>query len=85
MPSLAASGWVPPQDIAPVGASSASRPEVVLDAHGNAIAVWRRGGAVGADTTVQSAFRPAGGPWQAPVDISRPGPDESPTSPTFIR
>jgi hypothetical protein len=73
--SLAASGWVPAQDIAPVGASSASQPRVVLDRQGNAIAVWRRGAASGGDVKVQSAFRPAGGPWQAPVDISRPGPD----------
>ncbi len=77
-PSLAASGWVAPLDIAPVGAASASRPQIVLDAKGNAISVWRRGGAVGTDMTVQSAVRPAGGPWQAPVDLSRPGPDEGP-------
>ena len=76
--SLAASGWVAPLDIALVGAASASRPQIVLDAKGNAIAVWRRGGAVGTDMSVQSAVRPAGGPWQAPADISRPGPDEGP-------
>lgn len=74
--SVAASGWVPPQYLGPVGAPSSSRPQVALDAQGNVIAVWVRGG-YGAtpDVTVQSAFRPAGGPWQASVDLSRPGPD----------
>ena len=74
--SLAASGWVPPQYLGPAGATSASRPQVALDAQGNVIAVWARDGyGASRDVTVQSAFRPVGGPWQAPVDLSRPGPD----------
>jgi hypothetical protein len=74
--SFAASGWVPPEYLGPDRATSPSRPQISLDAQGNAIAVWsRRGSGASRDMTVQTAFRPAGGPWQAPVDLSRPGPD----------
>ena len=43
-------------------------PQVVVDPAGNATAVWRR---VDADrSVVQTASRPAGGAWSAPVDLS---------------
>jgi hypothetical protein len=74
--SSAASGWVPPQYLGPDRATSPSRPQISLDAQGNAIAVWsRRGSGASRDVIVQTAFRPAGERWQASVDLSRPGPD----------
>lgn len=71
----AASGWVPSVDVSAPSTAS-SYVDTAVDAQGNAIAVWRRG-PDGGEATVQSAFRPAGGPWQAPVDISEPGLDGS--------
>ena len=47
-----------------------------MDSQGSVVAVWRRG-ADGGEVTVQSAVRPAGGAWQAPVDVSQPGLDGS--------
>jgi hypothetical protein len=41
---------------------------VAFDAQGNALAVWD-----GEDGTVQSELKPAGGAWQAPVDIGHGG------------
>ncbi len=48
-------------------ASQELAPKVAIDRRGNAVVVWqhfRRGKAV-----VQAALRPAGGPWQRPVDL----------------
>jgi hypothetical protein len=73
--ALAASGWLPPADISAQGAA-ASRVQIAVDAQGNVVAVWR-GGVDGGEVRVQGAVRPAGGPWQAPVDISKPGLDGS--------
>jgi hypothetical protein len=73
--ALAASAWLAPLDISPVG-SPASRPRIAVDPAGNAVAVWRHG-IDGGEVKVQSAVRPAGAGWQAPVDISSPGLDIS--------
>ena len=43
----------------------------LIDPQGSATAVWRRSN--GANFIVQGATRPAGGPWQAPVDLSAVG------------
>ncbi|MGN6373153.1 MAG: PKD domain-containing protein [Solirubrobacteraceae bacterium] len=68
--STAHAGWLPPVDISQVG-EHAGAPQVVLDASGNATAVWERW--VGSDIAVETAYRPAGGNWQPPVDISEEG------------
>ncbi len=60
--------WLPPVAVSEIGEHVSSPPEVVLDAQGNATAVW--GEWDGDDTVVESAYRPAGEGWQAPVDIS---------------
>jgi hypothetical protein len=65
----AEAGWLPPVDISEPG-SSAGNPHVVLDSEGNATAVWDRWN--GTDTVVESAYRPAGEGWGAPVDLSEP-------------
>ncbi len=42
----------------------------MLDSEGNATAVWDRWN--GTDTVVESAYRPAGEGWEAPIDLSEP-------------
>jgi hypothetical protein len=61
--------WLPPVDISEPS-ESAGNPHVVLDSEGNATAVWQRWN--GTDTVVESAYRPAGEGWEAPVDLSEP-------------
>lgn len=65
----AVAGWLPPVDISEAS-EAAGNPHVVLDSEGNATAVWDRWN--GTDTVVESAYRPAGEAWQAPVDLSEP-------------
>jgi hypothetical protein len=65
----AQAGWLPPVDISEPG-EAAGNPHVVLDSEGNATAVWDRWN--GTDTVVESAYRPAGEGWEAPVDLSEP-------------
>jgi hypothetical protein len=48
---------------------------VAFDASGNALAVWDRSN--GTNQIVQSSFRPAGGAFAAPVDLSATGQDAS--------
>jgi plastocyanin len=66
----AGGSWVPSGNLSVAG-RDAEEPDVGMDAAGNAIAVWRRHD--GSKYIVQSATRPAGGAWQAPVDLSTAG------------
>lgn len=67
----AASGlWQPPVDLSVTG-QNADLPQVALDAHGNAVAVWQRFD--GTADVIQSSIRPAGGTRRAPVDLAAPG------------
>jgi hypothetical protein len=66
--SAAQAGWLAPVAISQ-GGENVGVPRVVLDAQGNATAVWQ--GWNGEDTVVESAYRPAGGSWQAPIDLSQ--------------
>jgi hypothetical protein len=66
---LAQAEWLPAVDISEPGEHAGS-PHVVLDSEGNATAVWDRWN--GTDTVVESAYRPAGEGWGAPVDLSEP-------------
>jgi len=70
----AAAAWQPPVDLSDPG-KTASNPQVGVDASGAAVAVWERSN--GANTIIQSASRPAGGPWSAPVDLSVAGQNAS--------
>jgi hypothetical protein len=75
---VAQAGWLPPVDVSESG-EHLGEPQVVLDSAGNATAVWDRWN--GEVTVVESAYRPAGGGWQAPVVLSVPeesGPGEPP-------
>jgi hypothetical protein len=62
--------WSPAVNLS-VGGRDAEDPAVGIDAAGNAVAVWRRHN--GSKYIVQSATRPAGGSWQAPIDLSAAG------------
>lgn len=64
---VAEAGWLPPVDLSEP-AEHTGGPHVVLDSGGNATAVWDRWN--GTENVVESAFRPAGEGWEAPVVIS---------------
>ena len=59
--------WQTPVRLSAPGAD-ASAPQVAVDAKGAAIAIWDRDN--NSITRVQAARRPAGGTWQAPVNLS---------------
>ena len=67
--------WSVPQDLSTAG-EKASRPEVAIDARGDAVAVWQRLTLaatffVDARYAVQASTRPAGGSWSSvPQDLS---------------
>ena len=60
----------PPEVLAEIDAAweRAQEPQVAVGSHGNATAVWERYTPRG--TRIQSATRPAGGSWSAPVNLS---------------
>jgi hypothetical protein len=65
-----AAPWSGPEAVSALDAD-ASPSEVGVDADGDATAVWTDG--VGVGSVVQTAYRPAGGGWEAPVDLSGAG------------
>src|SRR5436190_1712993 len=73
--ALAAPAAAAPVFEAPVDLSAAGRnalaPQVAFDGAGSALAVWERSN--GSNSIVQGAFRPAGGAFGAPVDLSAAG------------
>src|ERR1700761_5013313 len=62
----AEAGWLPPGAISASEGHVSAPPHVVLDSVGDATAVWS------AEGQVESAYRPAGEGWEAPVDLSNP-------------
>ena len=67
--------WQAPVELSASDPDSSVHPQVAVAANGDAVAVWKSDGASG--FIVKSAARPAGGAWQAPVDISAAGPRTS--------
>jgi hypothetical protein len=65
-----AAPWSGPEAVSALDAD-ASASEVGVDAVGDATAIWTNEAGVG--SVVQTAYRPAGGGWEAPVDLSGPG------------
>jgi hypothetical protein len=65
----AGGSWSAPVDISAAG-EVAHAPQVAVDSEGNATAVWERYNPKG--TLIQSATRPAGGSWSAPVSLFKP-------------
>jgi hypothetical protein len=72
----AAPTWLAPQDISEPN-QWITFPEVAVNAHGDAVAVWPRND--GSKNIVEIAERPAGGDWSDPVVISDPAGEEEPT------
>jgi hypothetical protein len=71
----AGGAWLAPTTLSLPG-QTAYAPHVAFDQAGNAIAVWQREND-GTNFTIQSASKPVGGSWGAPVDLSLPGQDAS--------
>ena len=63
-------GWSAATNLSAPG-QQADRPQVAIDAQGNAIAAWERSD--GSHYIVQAATRPAGGSWSAPAGLSAAG------------
>jgi hypothetical protein len=66
--------WQMPLDLSEAG-QSASEPQLAVDGSGDALALWSRSN--GANTVIQVAASPLGGPWQAPLDLSEVGQNAS--------
>jgi hypothetical protein len=67
--------WPAPVDLSATD-ENAVNPQVAVDPHGNATAVWEHSSTINPDTAVhlvQAAARPAGGSWGAPVSLSTTG------------
>jgi hypothetical protein len=62
--------WQTPVKLSPVEAPGSVHPSLAVDAQGDAIVTWNRAEGPGGGS-VQEAFRPAGGAWQAPVDVTQ--------------
>ncbi len=71
----AGGAWQEPVNLSASG-GSASVPRVATDPQGDAVAVWQSSNGSGEDF-IQSAFRPAGGAWQEPVNLSQPDADSA--------
>jgi hypothetical protein len=63
--------WQAPVDLSAPGAIGFD-PQVAVDPHGDAVAVWQRYDDAD-NLIVQGTARPAGGAWQPPVDLSAAG------------
>jgi hypothetical protein len=66
----AGGAWQAPVDLSPVEAPWSVHPSLAVDVQGDAIVTWNRAEGPGGGY-VQEAFRPAGGVWQAPVDVTQ--------------
>jgi PKD domain len=68
----AGGAWSVPVDLSAASGGGLQHnpdPHVVVDAHGDAAAVWEFYDAVHETDSVQATVRPAGGAWEAPVDL----------------
>jgi hypothetical protein len=67
----AGGSWETPTDLSQSGEEGGD-PQIALDAHGDAMVVWD-GHPSEYEDVARMAYRPVGGGWQAPVDISDEG------------
>jgi PKD domain len=67
----AAAAWLTPTDISRPG-QHLDRPDLALDAAGDAVAIWNRRNGAG-ELVIEAASRPAGGAWSTPTALSAPG------------
>jgi hypothetical protein len=63
--------WEAPVEVSAFS-GSAKNPDVAFDDRGDALAVWSEKSSPETPPVVQAAFKPAGGAWQAPTDLSDP-------------
>ena len=61
--------WSAPVTLATIGEPTGN-PQVAIDPHGNAVAVWEEQPVNPGPQYIQASFRPTGGMWSMPVDIS---------------
>lgn len=66
----AGGAWESPTSLSQDG-GNAYPEDLVFDAAGNAAILWQRNN--GADNILQGDYRPAGGSWETPTDLSKPG------------
>jgi hypothetical protein len=66
----AGGAWQAPGDLSPVEAPGSVHSSLAVDVQGDAIVIWNRAEGPGGGP-VQEAFRPAGGAWHAPVDVTQ--------------
>lgn len=69
--SASAAGWLAPKDISAANEVVDGRPQIAVDAAGNAVAVWERH--VGGEEIVEASERPAGGDWSEADVLSLAG------------
>jgi hypothetical protein len=62
--------WSAPINLSTAG-QSASQPQIDSDASGNLLVLWTRSD--GTNLRIQSTFKPSGGSFSTPIDISDPG------------
>jgi PKD repeat protein len=65
----ASAAWQSPITLSETKVPGAVEPQVAFDSHGDAMAIWYRGG----DSVVEVDEKPAGGAWQEPEVISNVG------------
>jgi PKD domain len=68
----AGGAWQEPVTLSEPG-QAAYNPEVAVDSHGDAVAVWMRYVASSGERVIQSALKPVGGAWSAPTNLSPAG------------
>jgi hypothetical protein len=61
-------GWTPAKTLTSLGNEVFSSPLLAVDARGDALIAW-----ITNDEKLRAAYRPAGGGWQPPKTLSRPG------------
>ncbi|HEX3042060.1 MAG TPA: hypothetical protein VHP56_08250 [Solirubrobacterales bacterium] len=75
--------WSEPVDVSAAGEEVESL-QAAVDPEGNAIVAWSGNlGEAGEHDTVRAAYRPAGGTWEAPVDLSDEGGNGFPSDVVF--
>lgn len=65
--------WSALGPVSGAGDSAVQRPQVAVDPHGNAVAVWSAHNQDAAKDVVRASSRPAGGAWSDPVVLSDGG------------
>jgi hypothetical protein len=76
--------WQSPESVSAPGNTFVSWPRVALDEDGNAIATWGYSSSEpGGHVIAEAAYRPAGGAWEAPTELSEDGANAYPEDLAF--